>query len=168
MCCRFTICLVEIQARTVSQKWGLMTCGLSRYFRQQLLPSISWVQHFSCSLCLLQWYGGYKNHFWATFSKTVRPMLSVHCHVCPVCNVRALWPNGWTNQYETWRAGMPRPSPHCVRWGPSSPSLKGAQPPTQFSAHMCCGQMAAWIKMPLGMELGLSPGDFVLHGDPAP
>ena len=27
---------------------------------------------------------------------------------------------------------------------------------------------AAWIKMPLGMEVGLSPGDFVLDGDPAP
>jgi len=28
--------------------------------------------------------------------------------------------------------------------------------------------MAAPIKMSLGMELGLSPGDFVLNGDPAP
>ena len=28
--------------------------------------------------------------------------------------------------------------------------------------------MAAWIKMPLSMELGLSPGDFVLDGDPVP
>ena len=28
--------------------------------------------------------------------------------------------------------------------------------------------MAAWIKMPLGMEVGLRPGDFVLDGDPAP
>ena len=27
--------------------------------------------------------------------------------------------------------------------------------------------MAAWIKMPFGVELGLSPGDFVLNGDPA-
>jgi len=27
--------------------------------------------------------------------------------------------------------------------------------------------MAAWIKMSLGMELGLGPGDFVLDGDPA-
>ena len=27
--------------------------------------------------------------------------------------------------------------------------------------------MAAWIKMPLGMELGLSPGDFVLDRDSA-
>jgi len=36
----------------------------------------------------------------------------------------------------------------------------------QFSAHICCGQMAAWIKMSLGMELGLDAGDFVLNGDP--
>ena len=28
--------------------------------------------------------------------------------------------------------------------------------------------MAAWINMPLGMELGLGPGDFVLDGDPLP
>jgi len=30
-----------------------------------------------------------------------------------------------------------------------------------------CGETAACIKMPLGMELGLGPGDFVLDGDPA-
>jgi len=28
--------------------------------------------------------------------------------------------------------------------------------------------MAEWIKMPLGMEVCLGPGDFVLDGDPAP
>jgi len=28
--------------------------------------------------------------------------------------------------------------------------------------------MAAWIKMSLGMQLGLGPRDFVLDGDPAP
>jgi len=38
----------------------------------------------------------------------------------------------------------------------------------QFSAHICCSQMAAWIKMSLDMELVLGPGDFVLDGDPAP
>ena len=27
--------------------------------------------------------------------------------------------------------------------------------------------MAAWIKMLLGMEVGLGPGDFVLDGNPA-
>jgi len=50
---------------------------------------------------------------------------------------------------------------------PSSPSPKGDGAP-QFSAHICCGQMAGWIKMPLGMEIGLSPGNFVLDRDPAP
>ena len=75
-------------------------------------------------------------------------------------------PNGWTDQDETWHAGRPRPWPHCVRWGPSFPSPKGHSP--QYSVHICCGQMAAWIKMPLGMELGLGPGNFVLDGDPAP
>jgi len=96
-------------------------------------------------------------------------MLSVRCLSCPVClcDVRALWPNGWTDQDETWHAGRPWPWPHCVRWGPSSPSRKGAQPHPQFSAHICCGQMVAWIKMSLGVEVGLGPGDFVLDGDPA-
>ena len=49
---------------------------------------------------------------------------------------------------------------------PALPPQKGHSP--QFSAHICCGQMAAWIKMPLGMELGLGPGDFVLDGTPLP
>jgi len=94
------------------------------------------------------------------------------CYRTVVClsvrNVGVLWPNGWTDQDETWHAGRPRPWPHCVRWGPSSPSPKGHSPLPQFSAHICCGQMAGWIKMPLGTELGLGPGDFVLDGDPAP
>ena len=44
---------------------------------------------------------------------------------------------------------------------------KGAEPP-QFSVHVYCGQTAGWIKMPLGMTVGLSPGDSVLDEDPAP
>ena len=146
-------------------------------------------------------------------------MLSVRCLSClsvslTLCDVGVLWPNGWTHQDETWQAGRPRPWPHCVRWGPSSPSPKGAQPPIfgpyllppngcmdqhvtwygarprpmrlcvrwgprsslpkkgaeapKISAHVYCGQTAGWIKMVLGMEVGLSPGNFVLNGDPAP
>jgi len=38
----------------------------------------------------------------------------------------------------------------------------------QFSAHVYCGQTAGWIKMALGMEVGLGPGHIVLDGDPAP
>jgi len=30
-----------------------------------------------------------------------------------------------------------------------------------------CGQTAGWIKMPLGMEVGLGPSHIVLDGDPA-
>jgi len=35
-------------------------------------------------------------------------------------------------------------------------------------AHVCCGQTAGWIKVPLGMEVDLDPSDIVLYGDPAP
>jgi len=50
--------------------------------------------------------------------------------------------------------------------GDPAPPPQRDTAPTQFSAHICCDQMAAWIKMPLGMELCLSPGDLVLDGDP--
>jgi len=55
---------------------------------------------------------------------------------------------------------------HIVRWGPSSPSLKGAQLYPIFGLYML-RKMAAWIKMPLCMEVGLFPGDFVLYVNPA-
>ena len=44
---------------------------------------------------------------------------------------------------------------------------KGGGTP-KFSAHVYCGQTAGYIKMSLGMEVGLSPGNFVLDGDPVP
>ena len=42
---------------------------------------------------------------------------------------------------------------------------KGAQPP--FLAHVYCGQTAGWMRLVLGMEVGLSPGDCVRWG-PSP
>ena len=41
-------------------------------------------------------------------------------------------------------------------------------PPPKFLAHVYCGQTARWMKLVLGMEVGLSPGDFVLDGNPFP
>jgi len=38
----------------------------------------------------------------------------------------------------------------------------------KFSAHVYCGQTPGWIKMALGTEVGLGPGDFVFNGDPVP
>jgi len=37
-----------------------------------------------------------------------------------------------------------------------------------FLVHVCYGQRAGWIKIPLGTEVGLGPGDIVLDGDPPP
>jgi len=111
------------------------------------------------------------NHFTKGRPKTFRPMLSVPLSVCPVlscpvCDIGVLWPNSWMDQDETWQGGRPRPWPHCVRWEPSSPTANGNSP--QLLAHVCCGQMAGWIKMPLCIEVGLNPGDFVLNENPAP
>jgi len=73
--------------------------------------------------------------------------------------------NGWMDQDATWYDGRPRPS-NYVRCGPSF-TPKGHSPPP-ISVHVCCGQTAGWIKMPLGTKVGLGPGRIVLHGDPAP
>ena len=44
--------------------------------------------------------------------------------------------------------------------GTQPPSPKGWSP-TQFSVHVYCGQTAAWIKMPLGTEVGLGLSNIV-------
>jgi len=61
-------------------------------------------------------------------------------------------------------AGRPRPRRYCVA-GPRSPK-RGTAP--QFLAYIYCGQTAGRIKMSLGTDLGLGPGDIVLDGDPGP
>jgi len=54
--------------------------------------------------------------------------------------------------------------------GTSSPrQKKRAQlAPTQFLAHVYCGQTAGWIKMSLGTEVNLGLRDVVLDGVAAP
>jgi len=83
----------------------------------------------------------------------------------PIFGPLLLWPNGCMHQNATRYRDMPRPRRLCVRWGTRSPLPQRGTGP-QFSAHICCGQVAAWIKMSLGMELGLDLGDFVLDEDP--
>jgi len=48
---------------------------------------------------------------------------------------------------------------------PTPPAPKGHS--LQFSAHICCGQMAGWTKTPLGRDVGLGPSDIVLGRDSA-
>jgi len=79
-----------------------------------------------------------------------------------------LRPNGCMDQHGTWHGDRPRSKPHCAKWGPSSPPQKGDSPhfrPMSIEAKRLDGSR---IKMPLGTEIGLGPGDFVLEGDPAP
>ena len=70
-------------------------------------------------------------------------------------------------QDNTWYGCRPQPSRHCVWWGPSSPPLKGHSPFPNFRP-VRCGETAEWTKMPLGMEVGLSPGDCVRWGPSSP
>ena len=99
-------------------------------------------------------------------------MLSGRCPVLPVlrlsvCNVGVLLPSGCMDQNEAWHGGRLGPGHIALDWDPTElPSSKRGRSP-QFSTHICCGEMAGWIKMPLGKEVGLSLSDIVLDGDPA-
>jgi len=70
----------------------------------------------------------------------------------------SLWPNGWMAEAGPCHGGRPQTRRLCVRWGPSPLPQKGAEPPPQFSVHFYCGR----IKMRLGMDVGLCPGDFAI------
>jgi len=53
-------------------------------------------------------------------------------HSHPIFGPCLLWPNGWMDQDATWYEDRPRLRPHCVTWGPSSPSQKGHSPRPSF------------------------------------
>ena len=93
------------------------------------------------------------------YEKSVIPIRPLS--VCPICLCVTLvycgQMVGWINM-KLCHEGRPRPWPHCVRWGPSPLSPKGAQP--QFRP---ISVVAKWLD---GLRVG--PGDFVLDWDPAP
>jgi len=47
----------------------------------------------------------------------------------PIFGPCLLWLNGQTDQDDTWHGGRPWSSPHCARWGHSSPPQKGDKAP---------------------------------------
>jgi len=47
---------------------------------------------------------------------------------------------------------------------PAPPRKKVRPNPTEFLAHVYCGQVAGWMKTPLGTEVDLGPGHVVLDG----
>ena len=89
-------------------------------------------------------------------------------HSPPIFGPCLLRPDGCMDQEFSMPLGME------VGLGPGDFVLDGNPAPQkrgtalQFSAHVCSGQTAPWMKMPLRTEVGLSPGNIVLDGDPAP
>jgi len=83
--------------------------------------------------------------YWATICKTVHPMLSDRCLSCLSvtlghCGGQTV---GWIEMKLGVQVGLG--CRHIVLDGdPAPPPPRGTAP--QFSAHICCGQMAAWIK----------------------
>jgi len=59
----------------------------------------------------------------------------------------------WIKMKLDMKVGLGGPSQFVLDGDPAPPKKHSPQ----FSAHLCCGQMASWTKMPL-----------VLDGDPAP
>ena len=73
----------------------------------------------------------------------------------PIFGPYLLWQNGCMDQDATWYGGRPRPGDFVLDGDPAPLPQRHRPPKKKISVHICCGQMAAWIKMPLGMELGL-------------
>jgi len=53
------------------------------------------------------------------------------------------WLNGWIDEDATWYGSRPRPRPHCVRRGPSSPHERGTVVPPLF------GPYTLWSRSPI-------------------
>ena len=70
-------------------------------------------------------YFSWISFYWATVAICYQ---TVVCPVSSVCLFVTLV-YCWTDPDETWRSGRPRPWPHCVKWGPSSPSPNGGGAP---------------------------------------
>jgi len=69
---------------------------------------------------------------------TQLPPLPKRGTASPIFGLCLLWPNGCMYQDTTWYGGRPQPRRYCVRWGHSSPPLKGHSPLSIF------GQCPSW------------------------
>ena len=80
----------------------------------------------------------------------------------PIFGPYLLRPNGCMDQDVTWYGARPRPSDFVLDWDPVAPPQRGGGGPPKFSAHVYCAQTSGWMKLALGVVVGLSPGEFVL------
>jgi len=85
----------------------------------------------------------------------------------PIFRQYLLQPNGSMDQDLTWLEVGLGPGDFVLDGDPAPPPQKGGRAP-KFSAHVYCAKTAGWIKMVLGMEAGLRPGDCVRWGPSPP
>jgi len=130
-------------------------------------------------MCTLHFY---INTFWATVYKMVRPVLSDRCLSCPVLTVTFVYCEqtvGWIKLPLGVEVVLD-PGHTALNGDPAPPMEMATTAPTfeicrcrlcmrlYIAAHVYCGQTAEWIRIPLGTEVGLGPGNIVLDGDPTP
>jgi len=86
----------------------------------------------------------------------------------PIFGPYLLRSNGCMDQDVTWYGGRPRHRRLCVRWGPRCASPKGEQSSSPKIFGPCLLQPNGWMDEAgtWHVGIGLSPGDFVLDGDP--
>ena len=90
----------------------------------------------------------------------------------PHFSARVLWPNSWMDQDVTWCGGRPQSRPHCVRWGPSSPSPeRGRAAPRLLWPNRWMDQDVTWYEdrsrpRPHRVGWGQLPGKE--HSSPSP
>jgi len=87
----------------------------------------------------------------------------------PIFGPYLLRPNGCMDQDTTWYGARPQPGDFVLDGDPAVPSpRKGAEPLPSFwpISIVVKRLLAACIKMPLSVEVGLSPGDFVWEPSP--
>ena len=76
------------------------------------------------------------------------------CRVCRVYDVGVLWPNGWIDQDETWRAGRLGPGYIVLHGDQAPPTPKEHNPPIFGPYLFATNGYMEWIKTPVGRELG--------------
>ena len=86
----------------------------------------------------------------------------------PISGPYLLRLNGCTDQDVTWYGARPQPRRLCVRWGPNPLPLKRGAAPSPIFGPFLLWPNGSMHQDATCMDVGCSPGDFVLDGYPAP